>query len=509
MAEPRHSRRTLLITLQALSLGLAACTNPMMLQGAGRLNQASPAPSPASTAPSPSASLDATPTAPPTGFAFTWSGLPMVTRRLEVSLASGDTVIASTSLTPDRATWAPDLAPGATLSLEVRAHDERRLVALATASVVPVDGSRMSVELAFQPTVYLVAGNGTQAATFTEGMTARGNALPRIDRLLTGTDGSLVLVASGPSEPWSRLLRLGLDGRLTAIAGNGNKPGNLPDEAIARDVDLPFLQYMTLGTDGQLWVRIDSLGLFRLNTGTGTASAWHSLAEGTIRSELKKMPGGHSIEGLATLSDGSLVIATDDPTYSYSTIWRARPAPDATMDIQPWFGGQPVDREPREGDAVANLRSFWGGNPVVAPDDSMLFTGYAPEALWYVPATSGRAFGRDMLAGHLYDLRPALRNHVPPADPDFAYFSGPIAFARDGSLLVTSNNDRVILRADRESGKVSILVGQPGLEGTNLPDDGSLARELHLSWVDGLTVARDGRVFLVDSDRRSLFELAL
>ncbi|MEB3187153.1 MAG: hypothetical protein VKP72_06910 [bacterium] len=55
MSGRRHNRRTLLLTLQALSLGLAACTNPMLLQGAGRLNPASPAPSPASTGPSPAA----------------------------------------------------------------------------------------------------------------------------------------------------------------------------------------------------------------------------------------------------------------------------------------------------------------------------------------------------------------------------------------------------------------------------------------------------------------------
>ena len=503
MAEPRHSRRTLLITLQALSLGLAACTNPMMLQGAGRLNQASPGPSPASTGPSPSASPDATPTAPPTGFAFTWSGLPMVTRRLEVSLASGDTVIASTSLTPDRVTWAPDLAPGATLSLEVRALDERRLVALATASVVPVDGSRMSVELAFQPTVYLVAGNGTQAATFTEGMTARGNAIPRIDAIVAGADGSLVMVASGPRLSWVRLLKLGRDGRLTAIAGNGNAPGNLPDEANASNVALPFPQYLALGADGNLWMRIDEQGLFRLatDTGTGLTNPWQPLLPGTIRQELREMPGGHIIEGLATRPDGSLVLVTADPDYTYNTVWRAGRVPDATMDIQPWFGGQPVDRGPGEGDPVADLRSFSGNTPVVAPDGSILFKGYGPNALWYIPASSGRAFGRDMQAGHLYDLRPAL-----PKSPNIA---GPVTFARDGSLLVTSNNDRVILKADHETGKVSILVGVPGRDGTSLPEEGTPALAHSLAFVTGLATTSDGRLYILNHIQGCILELAL
>ncbi|MEB3187152.1 MAG: hypothetical protein VKP72_06905 [bacterium] len=427
-----------------------------------------------------------------------------------MSLASGDTVIASTSLTPGVATWDPGVAPGATLSLEVRAHDERRLVAVATASVVPADGSRPSVNLAFQPTVWMVAGTDRSVETFTEGQQALVTPLPRITHLLSGTRDTLVLGACTRQSSWFRFLTLGPDGRLMSIAGNGNSPGVMPEEASAREVALKVPTYVTLGPDGNLWFQVPDQGLFRLTTGTGTSSRWPNLPPGTLRRELQQLPGGHSLEGLAAMPDGSLVIVAADPDYSYSTIWRANPVPGATMDLQPWFGGHPLtDRDPREGDDVSTLLSFYGGEPVVAPDGGILLRGYSPEALWYLPATDGPAFGRPMRAGHLHDLRPALRQALPPVDPGFSSFEGPIAFARDGSLLITSNIDSVILRLDRQTGQVSTLLGDPGKVRTLLPISGTLARSQRLSFVYNLTVKLDGRVFVLDGNPASLYELAL
>jgi hypothetical protein len=179
------------------------------------------------------------------------------------------------------------------------------------------------------------------------------------------------------------------------------------------------------------------------------------------------------------------------------------------MDLQSWFGGQPVDRGPGEGDPVADLRSFSGDTPVVAPDGSILFKGYRPNALWYIPASSGRAFGRDMQAGHLYDLLPALRNHLPPVDPKRPDIAGPVTFAWDGSLLVTSNNDRVILKADHQTGKVSILVGVPGRDGKSLPEEGTPALVHSLAFVTGLATTSDGRLYILNHIQGCILELAL
>mgnify|MGYP003348615950 CR=1 FL=1 len=160
---PRHTSISALPV--ALSLGLAACadlnrlapTTGARLSGIDTTSSAAPTPSPAP---------DATPSpaAPPASFGFKATGLPGVTRRIELELASGDTIVASTSFATDNLggglAWPLELIPRASLSLTARALDANRVMTLATASVVPATVGWPSVDLAFQPTVYRFAEIG-------------------------------------------------------------------------------------------------------------------------------------------------------------------------------------------------------------------------------------------------------------------------------------------------------------------------------------------------------------
>ena len=508
MAKPRHRRRTLPLTLQALSLGLAACTNPMLLQGAGRLNQASPAPSPASTGPSPSASPDASPTAPPTGFAFTWSGLPMVTRRLEVSLASGDTVIASTSLTPDRVTWAPDLAPGATLSLEVRALDERRLVALATASVVPVDGRRTSVELSFQPTVCRFAGTGQDGA-FVEGVTAREALLSNCDNLTS--DGKNLFTSTYTTDPFSaQIMQVDPDGRIQRIAGNGAAVSQEVDDGLspvdtskpAGDIPLPVPMYLTADRHGSLWMMFSNRRTYRLAT-RRTDGPWPTLEAGHMAEVLASpLPGTDMFGGLAVQPDGTVLVQTEKGLNS--TTWKMR---GSTASLEPWFGQQGATSGFTEGDALSGS-GLQASRITTSGDGSLLVDSYTPKAVWFVPAGSGNHFGRSMSAGHAYDLMPAIRQKFPPVYPKFTDISGWRTFLSDGSLVMSINNDGLVIKLDHQTGKISLLAGIAGRFAESVKD-GLPASEWPVGFVYSIASFADGRVFLTNMMSHQIYEMAL
>jgi hypothetical protein len=504
---PRHNSISALPV--ALSLGLAACadlnrlapTTGARLSGIDATSSAAPTPSPAPDATS-------SPAPPPASFAFTWSGLPMVTRRLEVSLASGDTVIASTSLTPGVATWDPGVAPGATLSLEVRAHDERRLVAVATASVVQADGRQTSVELAFQPTVYRFAGTGQEGA-FVEGVTAREALLSNCRNL--ASDGKNLFTSTYTTAPFSaQIMQVDPDGRIHRIAGNGAAVSQEVNDGLspvdtskpARDIPLPLPMYLTADIHGNLWMMFRNRRTYRLAT-RRTDGPWPTLEAGQMAEVLASpLAGTDRFGGLAVQPDGTVLVQTSKGLNS--TTWKMR---GSTASLEPWFGQQGATNGFTEGDALSGS-GLQASRITTSGDGSILLDSYTPEALWFVPASSGNHFGRSMSTGHAYDLMPAIRQNIPPVDPTFTDISGWRTFLSDGSLVMSINNDGLVIKLDHESGKISLLAGFPGRFAEAVPD-GLPASEWPVGFLFNITSFTDGRVFLTNMMFHQIYELAL
>ncbi|HJQ36232.1 MAG TPA: Ig-like domain-containing protein [Thermoanaerobaculia bacterium] len=185
------------------------------------------------------------------------------------------------------------------------------------------------------------AGNGERGTTYIDGVPALEARLNLPVDVVAGPDGSVYIADNG----YSRILRVGPDGILRSIAGNGNV-GFSGDGGPATAATLNRPRAIALGGDGSIYFleaqrirRIGTDGTIKTVAGTGVCRQFGSTGDGGPALNATMCA---TDDVLAVAADGSIYIGTQDgirrvdPAGIISTVTAPGPkaetmAPDGTV----------------------------------------------------------------------------------------------------------------------------------------------------------------------------------
>jgi YD repeat-containing protein len=322
------------------------------------------------------------------------------------------------------------------------------------------DGSQRTAE-GIGPVVETVAGNGECCDSAGDGGPALAAALDSPRALAVAPDGS-ILVAER-----QRVRKIGRDGIITTIAGNGTSPQQEQDhdglsDGPARSVPVAPRDIAT-DANGALYLtegsRVRKLSDGRLNTIGGNGQAGRDGDDGPATSARMNPIA------LAAARDGSVLVVDADETLSrrlrrISTAGRVR--------------------------AIAGGGSGGNGEPAVAASIG--------KTMGVAVGPSGNIYLSDVGRGETRRITPAgIIDRYGPSDGSFS-----TDFIGDAAAIAVDEEEKVYFgtTVTGTNGDSSLFLG-----GGSEPGDGVLARASSISQVRDVAVSPDGIRYIIDQGR--------
>lgn len=337
------------------------------------------------------------------------------------------------------------------------------------------DGSWRSADSADMYTVVRVAGNGNYGYSG-DGGPATNASLKHPGGIAAGPDGSIYVTDFSDS----RIRRVGPDGIITTVAGNGNKfYGGDGGPAISASLDGPYR--ITVGPDGSIYFidtnyysnasrirRVGPDGIITTVAGNGGNDYGGDGGLATYTSL-------YSLSGIAVGSDGSIYIAGGNSIR--------RVAPDGIITTVAGNGNFGYGRD---GVPAISASLYWPSGLAVGPDGSIYFADVGNNP----PDSRIRRVGPDgiitTVAGNGYR---GYSGDGGSATSASLFCPTDVAVGPDGKIYISdSDNDRIRLVGAK--GIITTLAG-----GGNYDGDGGPATSTAIIMPTRIALGPDGSIY--------------
>jgi len=373
-------------------------------------------------------------------------------------------------------------------------------------TLYPGDGGQRS-QVANAPSVVTIAGGGPYQPNLGDGGPATQATLYSPMDVAVASDGSYYI-----AEAPYRIRRVGPDGIITTVAGNGQNcyPPSAPcgDGGLATQAKIGYPEFIAVGPDGSLyivesnnhrvrWVKPDGIIVTLTGTGIACSNATSSCGDEGPAAQAQL----HSPQGVVVAPDGSIYIA-DSGNARIRRVGTDGIITTAagTGDLCPNYYFQSCG----DGGPAAQAKLSMPRGLALGPDGSLYLSDsplrrvrrVGPDGI--IKTVAGSGITCTPVTGSCGDGGPALE----------AQFNNPIGVkvSRDGSLYITDSLQNRVRRVYPD-GSIHGVVGS-GIVCTYTPSatcgDGGPATQAGFNYLRMVTIGPDDTLYLADASNNRI-----
>jgi RHS repeat-associated protein len=300
------------------------------------------------------------------------------------------------------------------------------------------------------------------------------------------SDGSLYIA----DKDNHRVRRVGPDGTITTVAGNGNPPGSSGDGGPATDAKLNGPYGVAVGPDGSLYIADTLNGRVRRvapgpdgTIATGTITTFAGTTPGPAAGDGGPATAAKLLnpQGVAMGPDGSLYIADSGNNRV------RRVGPDGIITT---FAGTGINTFGGDGGPAAAAKLYEPLGVAVGPDGSVYIADSSNNRV--------RRVGRDgIITTIVGNNMPNFSGDGGPATVAQLFNPRGIAVGPDGSLYIADAGNHYVRRVGPD-GIITTVAGIGGYTTSGFSGDGGPAANAKLSYPSGVALSPDGSLYIAD-----------